>query len=85
MMWEEHPEYQKAQTRLIGFLLLLLLIVTVISLAVAHDWDSLKQVLLFAGAFIIALGLVFGFVWLLVKIFTRKHADDTKIEDSHDD
>ena len=84
MMWEEHPEYQKAQVRLIGFLLLLLLIVTVVSLAVAHDWDSLKQVLLFAGAFVIALALVFGVVWTMVKIFTRKHADDTKIDDSHD-
>jgi uncharacterized membrane protein len=84
MMWEEHPEYQKAQARLIGVLLLLLLIVSVVSLAVAHDWDSLKQVLLFAGAFIIALGLVFCVVWMLMKIFTRKNADDAKIEDSHD-
>ena len=84
MMWEEHPEYQKAQARLIGFLLLLLLIVCVVSFIVARDWDSLKQVLLFAGAFVFVLCLFSGGAWILVKIFTRKHADDTKVEDNHD-
>jgi hypothetical protein len=83
-MWEEHPEYQKQQARTIG-VLLVLLVVGYAGWAVAeHDWDLLRQVLLFAGAFIIALALVFGFVWTLVKIFTRKPADNTKIEDGHD-
>ena len=39
---------------------------------------------MFVGAFVIAIGLVFGAVWTLMKIFTRKRSGDSKIEDRHD-
>lgn len=80
MMWEEHPKYQKRQVQLIGVLLLFLLAVAVVSFIATRDWDSLKQVFLFAGAFAIALGFVVGFAWMVVKIFTRKRAEASMIE-----
>jgi len=40
------------------------------------DWDLLRQILLMTGALIIALGLAFGFMWALVKIFTRKPVNE---------
>jgi protein-S-isoprenylcysteine O-methyltransferase Ste14 len=83
-MWEEHPAYQKRQALAIGVLLLVLLVVCVANAIIARDWDSLKQILLFAAGFVIALGLLVGFAWALVKIFTRKHAGGSKIEDNHD-
>jgi hypothetical protein len=83
-MWEEHPDYQKAQARLIGLGLALIVIGYSAYAIVERDWDLLRWVLMLAGAFIVALALVFGFVWTLMKIFTRKRADDTKIKDSHD-
>jgi hypothetical protein len=83
-MWEEHPDYQKAQARLIGLGMALIVIGYSIYAIVEQDWDLLRHILLFAGAFIFALALIFGFVWMLMKIFTRKRADDTKIEESHD-
>ena len=81
-MWEEHPEYQKAQARLIGWLLAGLIVGYAIYAVVQRDWDLLRVVLLFAGAFIIALGLVFGLVWTIMKLATRKHADDGKTGNS---
>jgi hypothetical protein len=83
-MWEEHPEYQKQQARLIGLLLAGIAVFYAGYAIVEHDWVLLKQVLLFTGAFIIALGLVFGFVWTLMKIFIHKRTGGTKIKDSHD-
>ena len=79
MMWEEHPEYQKRQARLVGWLLLLLFIVYVASSIMARDWDLLEQILLFTGTFLGALGLLVGCVWMLVKFFTRKQTE-AKVE-----
>jgi len=83
-MWEEHPEYQKQQMRLIGLGVAALVIIYIGFAVRQRDWDLLTQILMFVGAFVVAFGLVFGVVSTLMKIFTRKHADDTKIEDSHD-
>jgi protein-S-isoprenylcysteine O-methyltransferase Ste14 len=83
-MWEEHPKHQKHQALMIGVGLIVILVLYVGLSIVSHDWDSLRQILLFAGAFLIALSLVFCLVWTMMKIFTRKQADDSKIEDSHD-
>ena len=85
MIWEDHPEYQKQQARWIGGLLLLLLVVCVVSFIASRDWDSLKQVLLLTGAFILVLGLFSGSAWLVVRIFTKKHhADDAKMGRTRD-
>jgi formate hydrogenlyase subunit 3/multisubunit Na+/H+ antiporter MnhD subunit len=83
-MWEEHPQYQKSQMRLIGIVVALLIAIYVVSAVSNHDWNLLGQILLFVGAFAVAFGLLFVFVWLLVKIFTRRQADSTKIEKNHD-
>lgn len=74
-MWEEHPEYQKQQARFIVWTFLAI-IVLYLGYAITHrDWDLLREVLKFVGAFIAAFGLLVGLVWLFVKIFTRRHAD----------
>lgn len=69
---------------MIGALLILLAVACLGNAVVKRDWDLLGQILLFAGAFTVALGLVVGIVWMLVKIFIRKHSDDTKVENGHD-
>jgi hypothetical protein len=76
MMWEEHPEYQKRQARWTGVLLVLLLVIYVVDFSVACDWASLKQVLLFAGAFVLVLGLLSVGARLLVRLFTRNRRPD---------
>ncbi len=81
-MWEEHPEYQKSQMRLIGIGVALLVAIYIIYAVSDRDWSLLRQILLFVGAFVFVLGLFSGSAWLLVKILSRKHR--TKIEDRHD-
>ena len=70
-MWEEHPEYQKAQAKMLGVGLVLLLIAGIIYCISGRDWDSLRQILLFAGALVFCLALLSGTAWLVVRIFTR--------------
>ena len=76
-MWDEHPESQKAQAKLIGVILVLLFIYGVVYCILERDWDLLGQVLLFAGALVVAIGLLSGTAWLLVKIFTRGRRRDS--------
>ncbi|MBP9900150.1 MAG: hypothetical protein V9H26_18935 [Verrucomicrobiota bacterium] len=76
-MWEEQPEYQKSQAKLIGVVLGLLFIYGVVYCISERDWDLLGQVLLFAGALVVAIGLLSGTAWLLVKIFTRGRRRDS--------
>jgi len=71
-MWEEHPDYQKAQMRIIGLLLAGLLGFGVLFAVGERDWDLLEQILLITGALLMAIGLVLGFGWALIKILTRK-------------
>ena len=42
-----------------------------------RDLGLLKQVLLFAGALVVAFGFMSGTAWLLVKIFTRGRRRDS--------
>jgi formate hydrogenlyase subunit 3/multisubunit Na+/H+ antiporter MnhD subunit len=83
-MWEEEPWYQKQQARLIGFGVALLVTIYIVFAIANHDWDLLRQILLFVGAFTIAFSLIFGFVWLVVRIFSCRHSDTTKSDDTHD-
>lgn len=76
-MWEEHPEYQKAQAKLVGVLLVLLFIYGIYFCISERDWDSLRQVLLYAGALVLAAGLLSGSAWLLVRILTRVRRRDS--------
>jgi hypothetical protein len=83
-MWEEHPEYQKAQAKLIGIGLAVLLVAGIAYCISEHDWDSLRQVLLFAGAIVFSLALLSGTAWLVVRIFTRRHRSSSSLHDNHD-
>ena len=70
-MWEEHPDYQKLQAGVIGLLLVGILVFFIVGSIVERDWEMLKQTLLFAGAFLAAIGLLSGTAWLAVKLLTR--------------
>ena len=70
-MWEEHPEYQKAQAEMIGIGLVLLFIAGVVDAVSGRDWHLLRQVCFFAAALVFCLALLSGTAWLLVRIFTR--------------
>ena len=83
-MWEEHPEYQKAQAKMIGVGLVLLFIAGVVYSISERDWHLLRQVLLFAAAFVFCIGLMSGTAWLVVKILTRRRRSDTTLEHKHD-
>jgi hypothetical protein len=70
-MWEEHPSYQKQQAVMIGLVVFGCIIWCAGSAMANHDWQLLRQVLLFTGALLLTLGLLSGTVWLVVRIFTR--------------
>jgi hypothetical protein len=74
-MWEEHPEYQKAQAAAIGVGLILLLASGVVYCVSERDWHLLAQVLLFAGALVFCLALLSLTARLLVRLFTRRRND----------
>jgi hypothetical protein len=82
-MWEEHPEYQKAQAKLIGIGLVLLLVAGIADCISERDWDSLRQVLLFAGAIVLCLALLSGTARLVVGIFTRRPRSSSSWHDNH--
>ena len=70
-MWEEHPEYQKQQARMIGLGVLALLLLYLGYAIIHRDWDLLKTTLQAAVALVIALGILSGSVWLLVRFVSR--------------
>jgi hypothetical protein len=78
-MWEEHPEYQKSQARMIGIGLLLLLIAGVAYCISERDWDLLRLVLLLAGALLFSLALLSGTAWLVVRIITRRRRKHSSV------
>ncbi|MEJ0089488.1 MAG: hypothetical protein WDM80_07060 [Limisphaerales bacterium] len=82
-MWEEHPEYQKQQARLVGWIVAGVVVLYLGYAAVHHDWDMFRGVCLVFGGVILVLSLVVGMVWLLVRILTRRHANATKSKDDH--
>ncbi len=83
-MWEEQPKYQKAQAKLIGVVLVLLFIYGVVCCISERNWDLLRQVLLYAGALVVASGLLSGTAWLLVRILTRGRRRDSDEHRKHD-
>jgi hypothetical protein len=72
VMWEEHPEYQKNQAKLVGIVLLLILMLYTAFFIIERDWGYLIKFWLVVGGIVVGMGLTVGLVWLLVKIFTRK-------------
>jgi protein-S-isoprenylcysteine O-methyltransferase Ste14 len=82
-MWEEHPEHQKQQARFVGWIVAGVIALYLVYAVVHHDWDLFRGVCIFVGGVILALGLIVGCVWLLVKILTKRRADATKKENDH--
>jgi len=73
-MWEEQPEYQKAQAKMIGVGVVLVFLLGIVYCVFERDWHLLRQVLAFAGAFLFCMGLLSGTAWLLVRIFARRRS-----------
>jgi hypothetical protein len=84
-MWEEHPWYQQQQARIIGFFVVALILLYAGSAVTHRDWHLLGQVLLLAAALAIAIGLLSGTAWLLVKVLTRRPKGEasTRQKDEH--
>jgi hypothetical protein len=83
-MWEEHPEYQKSQMRLIGWIVASVIVLYLAWAAVHRDWEMFRGICLVVGGVILVLSLVVGCVWLLIKILTRRHTKATKSENDLD-
>ena len=77
-MWEEHPEYQKSQARMIGLLILGAFIYYLGSAIIDRDWELFKNTLKAGGCFLTALGILSGSVWILVKLFTRQPSKSSR-------
>ena len=73
-MWEEQPEYQKAQAKMMGVGVVLAFLAGVVFCVSRREWHLLRQVLLMGGAFAFCMGLLSGTAWLLVRIFARRRS-----------
>jgi len=73
-MWEEQPEYQRAQAKMIGVGVVLVFLAGIVYCVCEGDWHLLGQILLFGGALVFCMGLLSGTAWLLVRIFSRRRA-----------
>ncbi len=71
-MWEEHPSYQKQQAAIIGLIVLALVLLYLGYAAVHRDWDLFTGTLKFAAALLIALGILSGSAWVIVRLLTRR-------------
>jgi len=76
-MWEEHPEYQKHQAKMIGGLIVLVLVLSIGYCIKKQDRDLLKNVLELAAAFLVGLALLPIFAWLIVKLLKRSTSNPT--------
>ena len=56
---------------MIGLIVLAVFAVYLGSAVIHQDWDLLKMTLLVGGCLVVALGILSGSAWLLVKILTR--------------
>ncbi len=65
-----------------GIGLVVLLIVGVVYSILDRDWHLLRQVLLFAGAFVLCLALLSGTARLVVRILTRRRTSGSRSKDS---
>ena len=83
-MWEEHPEYQKAQARMIGLLVLLVFVGSAIYGISKHDWDILWLVLCAGIGLILAVAVLSLGVRLLVKALSRISCKQSKRPSTHD-
>jgi flagellar biogenesis protein FliO len=83
-MWEEHPEYQKAQARMVGLLVALLFIGSAIYCVSIRDWDLLMLVLYAGVGLFVALALLPLAAWLIIKVLRRLRGSPSKPNSDHE-
>ncbi len=82
-MWEEHPEYQKAQAKMVGLLVLAVFIGAIIYCVSNRDWDLLRLVLYAGAGLAVALSILPLAAWLVVKVVTRRRQKPRKPQSNH--
>ena len=80
-MWEEHPEYQKAQAKAIGVLVILLFVGVFIDRFAEGGWDQARGVLVFFSCFIAAFALLPLTAWVLINVLKRLRAAYLRLRD----
>ncbi len=83
-MWEEEPEYQRAQARIIGLLVVGLLVGIAAYSLFQHDWALLQVVLMAAVGLGVALFLVPVVLRLVLKVLGRLWAAWSKRRSNDD-
>jgi hypothetical protein len=69
--WEEHPEYQKFQAKIIGILVLLGFALYIGYSIKECDWDLLENTIKFGGAFVLVLAAFPMCAWLIVLLIKK--------------
>jgi len=67
-LWEEDPEYQKAQARMLGVLMVLLFVTGLSTAWIKQDWDAAMLVLVFGASFSLSAVVLPLTAWLLIKL-----------------
>lgn len=80
-MWEEHPEYQKHQAKMLGVLILLVWVLYVGHSIEEHDWDLLKSIIAFTGAFAAVVAAFPIGAWLIVKLIKKMGSSPDQKDD----
>lgn len=75
-MWEEHPDYQKAQMRFIGIMVAVGIGVCLGWAVFQRDWELFRGISLVVGGVVLALLILVGLVRLVVRILSRRHGYD---------
>ncbi len=83
-MWEEHPEYQKSQAKMIGLLVLMVFIGSLIYFASKRDWDLLWQVLYAGAASVVALAIFPIAAWVVIRLVARRGIRPSKPQPNHE-
>ena len=61
-----------------------LLIAGIVYCISEREWQLLRQVLLFAGAFVFCVALLSGTAWMTVRIITRRSRSDSRLNHNQD-
>jgi hypothetical protein len=67
-LWEEDPEYKKAQARMLGVLMVLLFVTGLSTAWIKQDWDAAMLVLVFGASFSLSAVVLPLTAWLLIKL-----------------
>jgi hypothetical protein len=76
-MWEDDPQYQNAQAKMIGIGLVLLFIASVTHCFFERDWHFLGQVLLFTTGFALFPVSLVGVVRIVARLLSSPRQRDS--------